>query len=206
MTINISQKTSLISRRWLIFLAMLILSALACNLSPNEEPPWTPENPRQYTAETTAVDVYVLLDQEGNVVDFGQPYAYGANAHLRYVLRFWDVGSRMPGEYGNATISKVYTPFQITGIQSDLEASLTDAEKADIYARTTFPATETHYADLEFNGGPQGHFFGAHPETGADIFGHMDWREKEWEMHVVFDKGIQQDYLVQGEEPFYNWP
>jgi hypothetical protein len=184
----------------------LLLPALACNMFATEEAPWVPEKARQYTAETAAVEVYVLLDRDGNVVDFGQPYAYGANARMRYVLRFWDVGLLMPGEYGAATISKVYTPFQITGIQQDLEDDLSQAEKSEIYARTSFPATEIHWADLDFNGGPQGSFAGTNPDTGKDLFGHMDWREKEREMHVVFYEDIQQDYRVLGEEPFYNWP
>ena len=77
--------------------------------------------------------------------------------------------------------------------------------------RTSFPTTEVKWADLTFSGGPQGNFGGANPDTGGDIFGYMDWREKEWEMHVclyydVDKSGCVQDYLVQGEEPFYNWP
>jgi hypothetical protein len=206
MSTNFSPKTNR-SASWLILLTALLLPALACNLfRDKEEAPWVPENPRQYTAETTAVEVYVLLDREGSVVDFGGPYAYGASARMRYVLRFWDVGGLMPGEYANATISKVYAPFEITGIQQDLEKDLSEAEKTEIYARATFPATEIKWADLEFSGGPEGYFLGTNSETGKEIWGYMDWREKEWEMHIVFTRDIQQDYLVQGEEPFYNWP
>jgi hypothetical protein len=67
------------------------------------------------------------------------------------------------------------------------------------------------WTDLTFSGGPQGNFGGPNPDTGGDIFGYMNWREKEWEMHVCFyydvdNSGCLQDYLVLGEEPFYNWP
>jgi hypothetical protein len=44
------------------------------------------------------------------------------------------------------------------------------------------------------------------PDTSEEIYGYMDWREKEWEMHVVFTRDIEQDYLVIDEEPSYNWP
>jgi hypothetical protein len=192
------------NRLWLA-LAALVLAALACNLG-EEVPPWTPENPRQYTAEIqTASEVYVLVDEAGNVVDFDQPYAYGVNATLRYVLRFWDVGKRMEG-YGTAAIYRLYTPLRVTGINQQVEEGLSEAQKADIYARTAFPTTEVKLHDLEFSGGPEGTFIGTNYETGKPIYGHMEWREKEWEMHVVFTEDIKQDYLVLGEEPFYNWP
>ncbi len=188
-----------------LLLALLLLPALACTYG-EPEPLYVPEKPTQYTAEVQpATEVYVLIDEAGNVVDFGGPYAYGVTAEMRYVLRFWDVGNRLEG-YGTATIYKVYTPIRITGINADLETDMTEAQKADAYARSTFPTTEVKWTDLTFNGGPEGNFAGANPDTGKDIFGHMDWREKEWEMHVVFYQDIKQDYLVIGEEPFYNWP
>lgn len=182
--------------------ALLALPALACTYG-EEKPPWVPENPRQYTAETPPIEVYVLVDEGGNVVDFGGEYAYGVTANMRYVLHFWDVGLRMPG-YETATIYKVYTPIRVTGIHN--ESEYTPEEQAAIYARTSFPSTEVKLHDLQFSGGPEGTFIGVNSETGKNIFGHMEWREKEWEMHVVFTEDIQQDYLVQGEEPFYNWP
>mgnify|MGYP001072974778 CR=1 FL=1 len=53
---------------WLLFLwlalTVLILPALACDLG-KEEPLWTPETPRQYTAEVQpASEVYVLTDED----------------------------------------------------------------------------------------------------------------------------------------------
>jgi hypothetical protein len=189
----------------LLLTAVLLFPALACNIG-EREPLWTPEVPKQYTAETSPVEVYVLIDEAGNVVDFGGSYAYGVNANLRYVLRFWDIGSRGSENYKTATIYKAYTPIRITAINSDLEEDLSEEQKEDIYARTTFPTTEVRWAELDFTGGPQGNFEGINPDTGKKIIGNMDWREKEWEMHVVFTEDIQQDYLVLGEEPFYNWP
>ena len=59
-------------------------------------------------------------------MDFGGPYAYGTNARMRYVLRFWDVGIRMEG-HGGATMDKVYTPFSITGINQELEEGMSEA-------------------------------------------------------------------------------
>jgi hypothetical protein len=188
----------------LLILATLLFPALACNTE--EAPPWTPETPRQYIAEVQTVsEVYVLLDSAGNVVDFGGTYSYGASAELRYQLRFWDVGSRKEG-YGAAEIYKIYTPIRVTAIQQDLEEDLSAEQKADIYARTTFPSTEVKVAELEFNGGPTGNFLGTNLETGQEIYGYMEWRENEWEMHAVFTRDIKQDYLVLGDEPFYNWP
>jgi hypothetical protein len=182
---------------------MLLLPALACDYG-KESPLWTPEVPKQYTAETTPVEVYVLIDEAGNVVDFESPYAYGVTASLRYVLRFWDVGQRGAEGYDKATISRVYTPLRITGIHN--ESDYTAEEQAEIYARTSFPSTKVKLHDLVFEGGPQGHFWGTNSEIGRLINGYLEWREKEWEMHAVFYEDIQQDYLVQGEEPFYNWP
>ena len=186
----------------LAFIVVLLFASLACNLE--ERPPWTPENPRQYTAEVQTVsEVYVLVDKAGNVVDFDSEYAYGANANLRYVLRFWDVGNRMEG-YSAAAIYRIYTPIRVTGIHN--ESDYTAEEKAAIYARSSFPTTEVKLHDLAFSGGPDGTFIGTNSETGKAIYGHLEWREKEWEMHAVFTEDIQQDYLVLGEEPFYNWP
>jgi hypothetical protein len=189
----------------LLMLSALLIPAIACSLT-EEEPPWTPEAPRQYSAETAPVDVYVLLDSAGNVVDFGGAYSYGANAKLRYVLRFWDIGELGAEGYEIATIHKAYTPVEITGIQVDLEADLSQEQKAEVYSRTSFPTTEIKWADLNFTGGPQGYFSGTNPDTGEDILGQMEWREEAWEMHAVFTRDIQQDYLVLGEEVFYNWP
>ena len=44
-----------------------------------------------------------------------------------------------------------------------------------------------------------------------EVYGYIDWREKEGEMHVCFYHGITkaactQDFLVLDDEPFYNWP
>jgi hypothetical protein len=158
----------------------------------------------------TVHEVYVLVDEGGNVVDFGGPYAYGVSANMHYVLRFWDVGNRLDG-YAAATIYKIYTPFRVTAINQELEQGMSDDQKAEIYARTTFPSTEVKTAEMTFAGGPEGNFVGTNLETGKDIFGYMDWREKEWEMHVCFyydvtKTGCLQDFLVIGEEPFYNWP
>lgn len=193
-----------IGRLWLA-LAALALAALACNMG-EPEPLYTPEKPTQYTAEVQPpTEVYVLLDEAGNVVDFGEPHAYGATASLRYVLTFWDVGNRMEG-YGEATISRVYTPLRITAISQEFEEKLTDEQKSEVYARSAFPTTTVKLHTLEFSGGPEGNFAGANSETGKMILGHMEWREKEWEMHAVFTEDIQQDYLVIADEPFYNWP
>jgi len=189
---------------FLLAVLVLVFATLACDLSSSNEPLWTPENPRQYTAEVqTVFEVYVLIDEASNVVDFGGPYAYGVTAQMRYVLRFWDVGQRMPG-YEAAAIYRLYTPIRVTGIHN--ESEYTPEEAAAIYARTNFPTTEVKLHDLVFEGGPQGHFWGTNSETGQPINGYLEWREKEWEMHAVFYEDIQQDYLVLGEEPFYNWP
>ena len=194
--------------RWVlaIWLAMVvfILPALACDLSSDDTPLWTPETPRQYTAETTPVEVYVLIDEAGNVVPFEGPYAYGVTANMRYVLRFWDVGQRGAEGYDAAAIYRVYTPIRITGIHN--ESEYTTEEKAEIYARTSFPTTEVKLHDLIFEGGPQGHFWGTNSETGKPLNGYLEWREDAWEMHAVFYEDIKQDYLVLGEEVFYNWP
>lgn len=192
------------NRVWMVAL-VLFMSALACRFG-EPETPWTPASPRQYTAEVRpATEVYVLLNEAGQVVDFGGPYAYGATAQLRYVLRFWDVGQLVEG-YGAATIFRVYTPMRITGINQDVEAKLSAEQKADIYARSVFPSTEVKLHDLSFSGGPQGYFLGTNSETGKEIWGYMDWREKEFEMHIVFTRDIAQDYVVIDDEPFYNWP
>lgn len=201
-------KESLISSLpLLLMVAALLFSALACNLE--EEPLWTPETPKQYTAETAPVEVYVLIDEAGNVVDFENPYAYGVTAQLRYVLRFWDVGGRGAKGYEQASISKAYTPIRITAIQDGIEEGISEDQKADIYARSSFPTTEEKWADLTFSDGPQGSFMGTNPDTGKQIFGHMKYNDQEREMgelHVIFTEDIKQDYLVMGEEVFYNWP
>ena len=187
------------------------ISSLACfqgeldALTATDEPMYSPEKPTQYTAEIPPVEVYVLIDEAGNVVDFDGPYAYGVNAKMRYVLRFWDVGHLKPG-YETATIYRVYTPIRITAINEELEEGMSDEQKEDIYARTAFPSTEVKLNDLHFSGGPHGFFTGTNSETGGEIWGYMDWREDVWEMHVVFTRDIQQDYLVIDKEPFYNWP
>jgi hypothetical protein len=49
---------------------------------------------------------------------------------------------------------------------------------------------------MQVDGGPQGFFTGTNSETGGEIWGYMDWREDVWEMHVVFTRDIQQDYLI----------
>jgi hypothetical protein len=188
----------------------LALASLACNLGEPEKL-YTPEKPTQYTAEVQTVrEVYVLVDEAGNVVDFGGPYAYGVDANMHYVLRFWDVGNRLEG-HAAAEIFKVYSPQRITAINQELEEGMSDEQKADIYARSTFPSTEVKTAEMTFSGGPEGTFLGTNLETGKEIYGYMDWREKEWEMHVCFyydvmQRGCLQDFLVIGEEPFYNWP
>lgn len=193
-----------------LVISVLFMASLACNM-PAEEKLYTPEKPTQYTAEVqTVYEVYVLVDEGGSVVDFGGPYSYGVEADMRYVLRFWDVGNRMEG-YAAAEIYKVYTPTRVTGINQELEEGMSAEQKAEIYARTTFPATEVKWAELTFAGGPEGNYVGTNLETGKDIFGFMDWREKEWEMHVCFyhdisKAGCVMDFLVLGEEPFYNWP
>lgn len=197
-------------RRFLFGATTLLIASLSCNFG-QPEPLYIPENPTQYTAEVqTDYDVYVVVDESGNVVDFGGTYAYGADATMRYVLRFWDVGNRLDG-YGEAAIYRVYSPTRITGINQDLEADMSEAQKADIYVRSVFPATEVKWAEITFSGGPEGNFAGNILETGEDILGYMDWREKDWEMHVCFyydvsKSGCVQDFLVLGDEPFYNWP
>ncbi len=188
-------------------LIAFVLPALACSYG-KEEPAWVPENPKQYTAETTPVDVYVLVDSSGNVVDFDEPYAYGTTAKLTYVLRFWDAGILLPG-YEKATISRVYTPFRISAIKQEIEAGLSEAEKAEIYARTSFPSTEVPLHELTFNGVTDGHFYGTNSETGNQIIGFLKWEDNERQMgavHVIFTEDIQQDYVVLGEEVFFNWP
>lgn len=193
-----------IGRIWLAAVVFWMV-ALSCNFG-EPEPLYTPEKPTEYSAEVqTVAEVYVLIDEAGNVVDFDEPYAYGVNANLRYVLRFWDVGIRLEG-HGTATISRVYTPLRITAINKDLEEKLSEDQKSDAYGRTTFPTTEIKLHELTFSGGPEGTFIGTNSETGKPIYGHMEWREKEWEMHVVFTEDIKQDYLVIADEPFYNWP
>ncbi len=197
-----------IKARWMLFvwlaLAGFILPALGCAL-PTEEPLWTPETPKQYTAEVqTVYEVYVLVDEAGNVVPFESPYAYGVTANMRYVLRFWDVGQRGAEGYDAAAIYRVYTPIRVEGIHN--ESDYTAEEQAAIYARTSFPTTEVKLHDLVFEGGPRGHFWGTNSETGKPINGYLEWREDAWEMHAVFYEDIKQDYLVLGEEVFYNWP
>lgn len=208
MSLHNPQQGQRLPRLWLA-LAALLLTSLACNLG-EEEAPYTPEKPTQYSGETAATEVYVLIDEAGNVVDFGQPYAYGVTSQLRYVLRFWDVGNRVEG-HATATIYKVYTPLRITAINQELEEGMSDEQKAEIYARTSFPTTEVKSAEMSFSGGPEGTFIGTNLETGKEIYGYMDWREREWEMHVCFYHDVMkrscvQDFLIPGEEPFYNWP
>ena len=188
-------------------LFIFILPALACK-QPEEEAPWAPENPKQYTAETAPVEVYVAIDSAGNVVDFDGPVAYYAVAKLKYVLCFWDVGNRMDG-YNEATISRVYTPLKISEISDDLEDQLSADQIAEIYARTSFPSTEVPLHKLSFTGGPFGDFLGENSETGETILGHIQWENENYELggaHVIFVEGIRQDYLILGEELFYNWP
>jgi len=200
-------KLSLTQVVCLFLVAIFLLPSLAC--FPRKEDSFiVPENPKQYTAETAPVDVYVLVDSAGNMVDFGGPYAYGTNAKLRYVLRFWDVGSLMPG-YEKATISRVYTPYQVMGINKEIEMGLSEAQKTEIYARTSFPSTEVPLHELEFLGVPVGDFYGTNSETGKDIRGYLKWEDDQWKMgavHVIFTEDIKQDYLVLGEEVFFNWP
>ena len=75
----------------LFLLVAFVLPSLACScadLDEDIEPPYKPETPTQYTAKTAAVEVYVPLDEAGNVVPGDGPYAYYATAKLVYVLRF----------------------------------------------------------------------------------------------------------------------
>jgi hypothetical protein len=193
---------------FLLMTGFLLLPVLACSMG-EEEPPWTPETPKMYSAVTPDNEVYVLIDQTGNVVDFGSSYAYGVTAKMHYLLRFWDVGSRGAGEYQVATAYKVYTPVKITAIHD--EEKYTPEERAEIYARTGFPSTEVKVYDMSFSGGPEGTFLVTNLMTDKEIYGYMDWREKEWEMHACFyhdlmKRACLQDFQVLGEEPFYNWP
>ena len=195
-------------RRGSLILAVVALSlaSLACKaLFPGseDETPWLPETPAQYTAEVQNVwDVFVAIDAQGNVVEFEGDAVFGASAKMRYVLRFWDVGEL--GGKGEAAIYRVYTPVEIVTIENPENYS--EEEKADIYARGGFPTTEVKLHDLTFRGGPEGKFFGANSETGNDLSGQLEWNEATREMHAIFTEDIQQDYLVISEEPFYNWP
>lgn len=200
-----SMKRRLFQSPLLFLVVLLLIPSLACATS-DDEPDWRPETPRQYTAETTPAEVYILVDADGNMVDFGQPYAYGVTASKRYVLRFWDVGQLGGAGYEVATIYEAYTPIRVTGIQADLLASMTEDQQAEVYARSSFPTTEVKWAELTYTGGTAGYFTGTNPDTGAEIHGFLEWREKEREMHAVFTRDIKQDYMVMDEEPFYNWP
>jgi hypothetical protein len=191
----------------LLLLAAVWLSvSLACNLdtaSGTPEKPWLPDTPTQYVAEVQHVsEVYVIIDAEGNVMDFGSDAPFGATAQMRYVLRFWDVG-KMGGK-PKAAIYRVYTPTRIDSINNPENYS--EDEQAAIYARSGSPTTEVKVHDLVFSGGTEGKFIGTNSETGKDIFGHLEWDEKLREMHAIFTEDIKQDYLVIADEPFYNWP
>jgi len=86
---------------------------------------------------------------------------------------------------------------------------LSEAEKTEINARTSFPSTEIPLHELEFRGVFDGHFYGTNSETGKNIIGYLKWEDNERQMgavHVIFTEDIKQDYLVQGEEVFFNWP
>ena len=195
----------------LFLLVAFVLPSLACScadLDEGIEPPYKPETPTQYTAETAAVEVYVPLDEAGNVVPGDGPYAYYATTKLVYVLRFWDVGSRTTG-YEKATISRVYTPISIGELHPDLEAGLSAAEQSAIFSRTSFPTSEVPLHELTFDGGRRGLFSGTNSVTGAQITGHLEWENDKFDIgavHVIFTEGIQQDYIVLGEEVFFNWP
>jgi hypothetical protein len=192
----------------MVWLALIVLglATLACNaLFPGSEDdtPWLPENPTQYTAEVQNIwDVFVVIDQQGNVVDFESDAPYGASAKMRYVLRFWDV-SKLGGK-SEAAIYRIYTPTEISSIANPENYS--DEEEAAIYVRSDFPSTEVKLHDLTFTGGPEGRFIGTNSETGKDLFGHLEWNENTREMYAIFTEDIQQTYLVLGDEVFYNWP
>lgn len=200
---------------WVTFLALvaLIFATPACGrCSPwkGDRPVelWKPDKATLYTAETAPVEVYVPLDEAGNVITGDGPYAYYATARLVYVLRFYDVGSMMEG-YGEATISRVYTPIGIGELHPDLEDSLSSAEQSAILARTAFPTTEEPLRELSFTGGPEGTFYGTNETTSKQIRGHLEWKDKKYQIgtvRVIFTEGIQQEYIVLGEEVFYNWP
>ncbi|MBN1667810.1 MAG: hypothetical protein JW862_12005 [Anaerolineales bacterium] len=184
--------------------AALILSILACTYTDRELEIWAPENPRQYTAQVQQVfEVVVLVDSAGNMVDFGSDAPFEAVAEMRYELRFWDAGDIVDG-YGSAAIYRLYKPTSILTIYDDENYS--EAEEAAIYGRTDFTSREIKVHDLEFTGGPTGIFMGVNSVTGEQIEGSMVWREDVQEMHVVFTRGIQQDYLVLGQDVFGNWP
>ena len=188
----------------LCLLLLFMLPSLACE-SAREN--WYPAAATEIIAEEVTVhEVYVLLDQAGNVVDFGGPYTYGATAELRYILTFYDAGTRMEFK-GDAIIYKVYTPVRVTAINQDVEATMDEDQKAAAYARSSFPSTKIQERSLKFSGGPGGAFTGINSDTGKEIEGYLEYRKDVKEWHVVFNKGIQQDYLVLNEkDPFESWP
>jgi hypothetical protein len=202
---------------YLIILLSLFVS-IACGLLPmsderaveilSEEAKgpefYIPEKPTQYIAEVQQIyEVSVNINQEGYVVTEESNAAYVANASMKYVLKFWDVGLLVDG-YSEASIYRVYTPTEINFIPHS--ESLSNDQEAAIYGRSDFPTTEVLVHTLKFTGGTTGTFTGTNANTGNALVGYMDWREDVREMHVVFTEDIQQDYLVIAEEPFYNWP
>lgn len=206
-----ASRRSPILRVTFLFLVTFIFVALAyaCSRPPVErEGRWKPEKATLYTAETAPVEVYVPLDKAGNVIAGDDPYAYYATAQLVYVLRFYDVGTMMAG-YGDATISQVYTPISIGELHPDLEDTLSSAEQSAILARTAFPTTELPLRELSYSGGPDGFFYGTNETTGKDIRGGLRWEDQKYQIgtvRVIFTEGIQQEYIILGEEVFYNWP
>ncbi|MCU0485525.1 MAG: hypothetical protein MUC85_05380 [Anaerolineales bacterium] len=188
----------------LLWLIMFALPSLACE-SAREN--WYPAAATEIIAEEVTVrEVYVLLDEAGNVVDFGGPYTYGSTAELRYMLTFYDAGARI--EYKDiATIYKVYTPLRITAINEKVEETMDADQKAAAYARTSFPSTKIQETTLKFSGGPSGAFTGTNPETGKPISGYLEYHKDTKEWHVIFTEGIKQDYLILNEvDPFESWP
>ncbi|MBN1666441.1 MAG: hypothetical protein JW862_05115 [Anaerolineales bacterium] len=58
---------------------------------------------------------------------------------------------------------------------------------------------------------PQSSYDGTNLETGKKTFGYLDWREKEWDMHLclcydIQEAGWMRGFLVLGEELFSRWP
>jgi hypothetical protein len=187
----------------MIFL-MFVLPSLACE-SAREN--WYPAAATEIVAEKVTIhEVYVVIDEAGNVVDFGGPYKYGANAELRYILTFYDAGERI--EYmGTATIYKVYKPLRITGINDKAEETITEDQKTAALARTSFPSTKIVERTLSFSGGPEGVFSGTNQDSGKPIKGYLQYHKDTKEWHVIFSEGIKQDYLVLNEvDPFKDWP
>jgi hypothetical protein len=110
-----------------ILFAVVILPTLACEWGRGNQVPSVATE--MIAEEVTVREVYVQLDEAGNLVEFGSPYAYGAAAEQRYILQFYDTG-QLKESSGGATIYKAFTPIHITSINN--ESKFTEKQRGNL--------------------------------------------------------------------------